>query len=32
MTKTDKILYKLGFAGLMVAAFCWGWNSVYFKK
>lgn len=31
MRKVDKIMYKVGVTGLLVAAFCMGWNSEYFK-
>jgi hypothetical protein len=24
--KLDRVMYFVGFAGLMVAGFCWGWN------
>lgn len=24
--KLDRIMYWVGFGGLMVAGFCWGWN------
>ena len=31
MNKTDKIMYKIGFIGILIAAFSWGWNSDHFK-
>jgi hypothetical protein len=32
MSKTDKIMNKVGIIALCVAAFCWGWNSDHFKN
>jgi hypothetical protein len=32
MRKVDKVMYKVGIAGILVAAFCMGWNSDYFSK
>lgn len=31
MSKTDKIMHKIGVVALFVAAFCWGWNDDHFK-
>lgn len=31
MSTTDKVMYKVGFVALCVAAFCWGWNSIHFN-
>lgn len=32
ITKTDRIMYHLGYVGLLVSCFCWEWNKGYFKK
>ena len=32
VTKTDRAIYKLGFVGLLVAAFSWGWNFIHFNN
>lgn len=32
MKKVDRIMNKIGFIGICVTAFCWGWNSDHFKK
>lgn len=31
MENKDKIMYKLGYVGILLAAFCWGWNNHHFK-
>jgi hypothetical protein len=30
MSKTDKVIYKIGIAALCVVAFCLGWNKDHF--
>ena len=30
--KVDRIVYRVGQVAIIVAAGCFGWNSVFFKK
>jgi hypothetical protein len=32
MQKIDRIMYRLGLCGILLASFCWGWNMDHFKK
>ena len=32
ITKAERIMNKVGFIGLLVASFAWGFNSDIFKK
>ena len=32
ITKTERFMYNLGYAGLLVSCFCWGWDQHLFKK
>lgn len=31
VTKADKVMHYVGFCGIMIAAFCWGWNKHLFE-
>lgn len=31
ITKADKIMYHVGYAGIIITAFAWGWNMINFK-
>lgn len=32
VTKVDRIMNYIGYAGVLITAFCWGWNRHVFKK